>query len=126
MLKGSCQCGAIRIELTETPESPTACHCVQCRKQSGHYFASANVPKSAVRLTGGEHITWYQSSGKIRRGFCAKCGSWLFWEPLHRDWTSVALGAIDGPTGVRLERHIFVAEKGDYYTLGDGLPQNES
>jgi hypothetical protein len=126
MLKGSCQCGAIRIELTETPESPTACHCVQCRKQSGHYFASANVPKSAVRLTGGGHITWYQSSEKIRRGFCAKCGSWLFWEPLHRDWTSVALGAIDGPTGVRLERHIFVAEKGDYYTLGDGLPQNES
>jgi hypothetical protein len=31
-----------------------------------------------------------------------------------------------GPTGVRRERHIFVAEKGDYYTLGDGLPQNES
>ena len=126
MLKGSCQCGAIRIELTEPLESPTACHCVQCRKQSGHYFASANVPKSAVRLTGGEHLTWYQSSEKIRRGFCAKCGSWLFWEPLHQDWTSVALGAIDGPTGVRLERHIFVAEKGDYYTLGDGLPQNES
>jgi len=126
MLKGSCQCGAIGIELTEKPVSPTACHCVQCRKQSGHYFASANVPKSAVRLTGGEHLTWYQSSEKIRRGFCAKCGSWLFWEPLHQDWTSVALGAIDGPTGVRLERHIFVAEKGDYYTLGDGLPQNES
>jgi hypothetical protein len=125
MLKGSCQCGAIRIELTEKPVSPTACHCVQCRKQSGHYFASANVPKSAVRLTGGEHLTWYQSSEKIRRGFCAKCGSWLFWEPLHQDWTSVALGAIDGPTGVRLERHIFVAEKGDYYTLGDGLPQSE-
>jgi len=24
-----------------------------------------------------------------------------------------------------LERHIFVAEKGDYYVLADGLPQNE-
>jgi hypothetical protein len=125
MLEGSCQCGAIRFQLAATPEAPTACHCAQCRKQSGHYFASANVPKSAVRLTGGEHITWLQSSEKIRRGFCARCGSWLFWEPLHRDWTSVALGAIDGPTGVQLERHIFVAEKGDYYTLGDGLPQIE-
>jgi hypothetical protein len=125
MLEGSCQCGAIRFQLAATPEAPTACHCVQCRKQSGHYFASANVPKSAVRLTGSEHITWFQSSEKIRRGFCARCGSWLFWEPLHRDWTSVALGAIDGPTGIQLERHIFVAEKGDYYTLGDGLPQIE-
>jgi hypothetical protein len=125
MLKGSCQCGAVRIELTQAPVSATACHCVQCRKQSGHYFASANVPKPAVRVTGGEHITWYTSSDKVRRGFCARCGSWLFWEPLQRDWTSIALGAIDGPTRVQLERHIFVAEKGDYYTLADGLPQNE-
>ena len=36
----------------------------------------------------------------------------------------VALGAIDGPTGLALERHIFVADKGDYYRIGDGLPQN--
>jgi hypothetical protein len=125
MLKGSCQCGAVRFELSQTPTSATACHCVQCRKQSGHFFASANVPKDAVRLDGGEHITWYQSSEKIRRGFCSRCGSWLFWEPVHRDWTSVALGSIDGASGVQLQRHIFMAEKGDYYTLGDGLPQNE-
>ena len=44
---------------------------------------------------------------------------------LARDWTSIALGAFDGPTGLQLERHIFVAEKGDYYALADGLPQNE-
>jgi hypothetical protein len=36
----------------------------------------------------------------------------------------VALGALDGATGVQLERHIFVAEKGDYYDIADGLPQN--
>jgi len=124
MLKGSCQCGAVRFELSEVPYSPTACHCVQCRKQSGHYFASANVAKSAVALSGAEHITWYASSEKIRRGFCARCGSWLFWEPLHRDWTSVSLGVIDGATGLQLERHIHVAEKGDYYELTDGLPQH--
>ena len=45
--------------------------------------------------------------------------------PLQHDWTSVALGAIDGPTGLALERHIFVADKGEYYEIGDGLPQNE-
>lgn len=125
MLSGSCQCQSVRFRITEPLASPTACHCVQCRKQSGHYFASANVAKSAVVLSGGEHITWYSASARVRRGFCSRCGSWLFWEPLQRDWTSVALGAIDGPTGVQLERHIFVAEKGDYYTLADGLPQND-
>jgi len=70
-LTGSCQCGAVRFTLAQRPTDPTACHCVQCRKQSGHFFASANVAKSA------------------------------------------------------LERHIFVAEKGDYYRIADGLPQRQ-
>jgi hypothetical protein len=125
MLKGSCLCGSIRFELSENPGAPTACHCVQCRKQSGHYFASVNVSKAAVTIVGAENLSWYASSAKVRRGFCAKCGSWLFWEPLARDWTSIAAGAFDGPTQLQLERHIFVAEKGDYYRIVDGLPQNE-
>lgn len=125
MLTGSCQCGAVRFELHAPLTDATACHCVQCRKQSGHFFASANVAKAAVNITGTDALTWYASSEKVRRGFCSRCGSWLFWEPIHRDWTSVALGAVDGATGVQLQRHIFVAEKGDYYQLADGLPQNE-
>jgi hypothetical protein len=34
------------------------------------------------------------------------------------------MGALDTPTGTRLAIHIFVAEKGDYYDIADGLPQN--
>ncbi|MFY8044173.1 MAG: GFA family protein [Rhodoferax sp.] len=125
-LQGSCNCGAVKFTLAQTPTDASACHCTQCRKQSGHYFASANLPKEAVALTGGENLTWYQASEKVRRGFCSKCGAWLFWEPLFRDWTSVALGSLDGATGLNLERHIFVAHKGDYYSICDGLPQNEN
>lgn len=123
MLSGSCQCGSVRFEVSAPLHDATACHCTQCRKQSGHYFASANVSKSAVRNLADETLTWYQASPRVRRGFCSRCGSWLFWEPLARDWTSIALGCIDGPTGVVLERHIFVGEMGDYYTISDGLPQ---
>ena len=36
---------------------------------------------------------------------------------------SFALGAIDGPTGLTLEKHIFTDTKGDYYQIADGLPQ---
>ena len=124
MLTGSCLCGNVRFEVTAPLREATACHCVQCRKQSGHYFASANVDKAAIRFISDETLTWFQSSPRIRRGFCSRCGSWLFWEPLAQDWTSIALGTVDGPTGLQLERHIFVAEKGDYYALADGLPQN--
>ena len=33
------------------------------------------------------------------------------------------MGAFDSPTGTCTELHVFVAEKGDYYTLDDGLPK---
>lgn len=40
MLKGSCLCGSIRFTVSQPFESPTACHCEQCRKQSGHIFVA--------------------------------------------------------------------------------------
>lgn len=122
--QGSCLCGAVRFTVEGDLGHSDGCHCTQCRKASGHFFASANVPRSALTVTGEEHIRWYQSSAKVRRGFCGRCGSPLFWDPLERDWTGIALGAFDSPTGIRLEKHIFVAEKGDYYDIADGLPQN--
>ncbi len=124
MHKGSCLCGSVRFTVSGELAAPDACHCVQCRKQSGHYFASTNVKRDRLEITGEENLAWFQSSAKVRRGFCSKCGSFLFWDPPERDWTSIAMGAFDGPTEVHLERHIFVAEKGDYYEIADGLPQN--
>ena len=38
---------------------------------------------------------------------------------------SFSLGVIDGPTGFELQKHIFVADKGDYYKIADNLPQRE-
>lgn len=125
MHKGSCLCGAVRFEITGNLPQPTACHCKACRKHSGHYEASVDVPRDMLRITGADHVRWYQSSQKVRRGFCGTCGSTLFWDPVFRDWTAVAMGAFDTPTQTTLARHIFVADKGDYYDIADGLPQNQ-
>lgn len=121
---GSCLCGAVRFTVAGELKAPDACHCVQCRKSSGHYGVSTDVPKSALKVEGSECITWYRSSAKVRRGFCAVCGSPLFFDPPERDWIGVHMGAFDGATGTHTELHIFVAEKGDYYTIDDGLPQH--
>jgi hypothetical protein len=103
---------------------PDACHCTRCRKQSGHFFASTDVPRERVTIHGADRLTWYRSSEKVRRGFCSGCGSALFFDPLHRDWIGIAMGAFDGATQTHLHMHIFVSEKGDYYEIADGLPQN--
>jgi hypothetical protein len=124
MTKGACLCGAVSFEVTEALPPPVACHCSQCRRQSGHYWASTDVPRSAVTIHGAENVTWFRSSEKVRRGFCATCGSFLFWDATHKDTISIAMGALAPPTGARLARHIYVADKGDYYDIADGLPQN--
>ncbi len=124
MHRGSCNCGAVTFEVSCELHAPDACHCRQCRKQSGHYFASTDVPRTALTVRGEEALTWYQSSERVRRGFCSHCGSALFWDPLQRDIIGIAMGAFDTPTRTRLAIHIFVAEKGDYYEITDDLPQN--
>jgi hypothetical protein len=125
MHKGSCLCGAVNFEITGELHPPDACHCSMCRKQSGHYWASTDIPRAALTIHGAEHVTWFRSSAKVRRGFCSTCGSFLFWDPIERDSIAVAMGAFDEPTGIRLGMHIHVAGKGDYYEIADGLPQKE-
>ncbi|MFV8754058.1 GFA family protein [Nannocystaceae bacterium ST9] len=122
---GACLCGAVSFEVAGPLHPPDACHCSQCRKHSGHYWASTDVPRSALTIHGGDNVTWFRSSEKVQRGFCSTCGSSLFWDPIQRDTIAIAMGAFDRPTETHLRIHIFVADKGDYYDIADGLPQNE-
>lgn len=124
MHQGSCLCGAVRFEVAGALHPPDACHCRNCRKQSGHYWASTDVPRAALTLKADHGLRWFSSSERVRRGFCSVCGSSLFWDPIGREKIAVAMGAFDPPTGTRLALHIFTAEKGDYYEIADGLPQN--
>ncbi len=123
MVRGSCLCGAVAFEVEGDLPAPNACHCGQCRKQSGHYWASSDVPEDRLTLTRDEGLSWFRSSENVRRGFCRLCGSFLFWDPATQPVIAVAMGAIEAPTGITLRKHIFTADKGDYYDIADGLPQ---
>ena len=124
-VRGSCLCGAVHYTIDGSLWDAHACHCTQCRKQSGHFIACATASREAVTIQGEEAITWFEATPSIGRGFCAKCGSHLFWYQDGSDTISVNLGSIDGNTDVKLECHIFVADKGDYYGITDGLPEFE-
>lgn len=122
---GACLCGAVAFTVAGPLPAPDACHCRMCARHSGHVFASTDVLRAALTISGSEHVTWYQSSEKVRRGFCSRCGSSLFFDPpADRGWIAVAMGAFDGPTGTRLAKHIFVADKGDYYEIAADAPHN--
>ncbi|MBS0125137.1 GFA family protein [Aestuariicoccus sp. KMU-90] len=120
-MRGSCACGQVRFTVSATPTGASVCHCGQCRKMSGFAWSSAQVAQAALTIDGP--VRWITLSERANRGICPGCGAFLFWQGQGEDAVSIALGAIDGPTGVTLQKHIFTADKGDYYAITDGVPQ---
>lgn len=129
---GRCLCGAAAFSTGPTKNQADVCHCKQCRRWSGHQFASINVALNSLSFERGEdRIKWYRASDYARRGFCGDCGSSLFWHADrldgHKDRIAVAAGSLDEPTGLKTVEHIFVADRGDYYELpDDGAERKES
>jgi hypothetical protein len=120
---GSCLCGEVKFRVDGPLREVVFCHCGQCRKQTGLYYASTNAADKDLTITGAENITWYQSSDEGRRGFCKHCGSALFWKYVGQDYISIQAGSLDKPTELTLGYHIFCADKGDFYAINDDLPQ---
>lgn len=120
---GGCACGGVRYRVAGELRPVEACHCETCRRTSGHYVAATACDRGALVLESAETLTWWNSSPGHRRGFCRRCGGNLFWDEEGDPTISIWAGTLDLPTGIRLSRHIFTAEKGDYYDLTDGLPQ---
>ena len=125
-LKGGCLCGAVRFTAEPDDGGIVACHCGMCRRCSGHVWAETGV--TALEIEDSRALRWYRSSAIGERGFCAECGSSLFWRGVKdgqavEDDIEVSAGALDAPTGLRLSCHARVDFKGDYYAIADGVPQ---
>ena len=120
---GGCACGAVRYRASGDLRPVVACHCSQCRKAFTNYGAFTAVARDGLAVDGEAALAWYESSPGVRRGFCKRCGSALFWDRMAGDYVSIAAGTLDQPSGLRQVRHIYVADKADFYELGDGLEQ---
>ena len=79
ILTGGCQCGAVRFAVETPLGRASICHCRMCQKATGGVFG-AYVSGASLRWTRGEPAH-FQSSNKVRRGFCAACGT-----PLTFEW----------------------------------------
>ncbi|MDA7840149.1 GFA family protein [Luminiphilus sp.] len=125
--KGSCECGDVTYTVTGPLRPTIACHCTQCRKISGHYWAATQVPNTHFTINKNNGLKWFRSSEWARRGFCSGCGSSLFWQMDSEDATFIGSGTFDDLSfdATTVDKHICVADKGVYYSLNDGLPQFE-
>ena len=120
---GQCLCGGVKYTVRGPLRGILACHCSQCRRTSGHHVAATSAPSADITFVSSATLTWYGSSADAERGFCNVCGGNLFWRQLDGDATSIMAGTLDVPTGLSIEKHIFVADKSDYYALNDDVPK---
>ncbi|HKY95116.1 MAG TPA: GFA family protein [Kiloniellales bacterium] len=123
--RGGCLCGAVRYEVKGPLRQALVCHCRMCQQTHGVPAAYSAAAHTDFRLVETRGLKWYRSSKLARRGFCGDCGASLFWERLGAPTISIACGSLEPPSGVRIVGHIFMANKGDYYEITDGLPQRE-
>ena len=129
MLKGSCQCGAVRYEAPGPVLGVDHCHCSMCRKLHGALFASfGTVDRDSLTITGEEQLREFRSSEMVHRRFCGLCGGQVFaLDPARPDRIALCLGSLDAGEmpnhDPAVERHIFWDSKVAWHDPADGAPR---
>ncbi len=121
--KGGCLCGEVQYEISAPLKDAHACYCQQCVKTTGSFFISTIVNPQDFKWTKDKGLAWYQSSDWARRGFCKSCGSVLCYHSEKYAVLALTVGSLEQPTHLKINRHMFVASKPDYYEILDNAPQ---
>ena len=122
MLKGECNCGAVRFE-TLLPDvlEVEDCNCSMCARTG---FLHIIVPASRFRLLQGQdHIRSYSfNTGTAKHLFCDVCGVKSFYVPRSNpDGYSVNLRCLDDPKAFAEIRIVNFDGKGDWDNQAQAL-----
>jgi len=120
---GGCQCGQVRYEITEEPQSVYTCHCLDCQRLTSSAFSlGIVVPEKGFRLMGLEarQLQRTADSGRVNiRLVCPECGSWVCGMP--RDGlVRVRGGTLDDTSWLRPTRHTWTRRKQPWVKLPEG------
>ena len=118
---GGCQCGAVRFRVEGELGRASLCHCRMCQKAFGALYG----PYVSARA---EQVTWtrgapkyFQSSNKVRRGFCGECGTQLTFDAGAAGF-DLTIGAFDDPSDIRPALQIGLEAKLPWVDDLGGLP----
>lgn len=96
-VSGGCQCGAVRYHASEMLDNSHLCHCRMCQKAVGNIFAAlVAAPDDKLVWTRGTPAV-FKSSDHAERGFCANCGTPLFYNSLDTGRINLTIGSLDNP-----------------------------
>ena len=113
-VKGSCLCGAVQVTVKTLSHSIGACHCGMCRKWAGGPWLGVDCGTD-VFFESTEFVAIYNSSDWAERGFCAKCGSNLFYRVKKTGQTFMPAGLFDNTDVLIFDHQIFIDKKPAYF-----------
>ena len=121
---GKCLCGAVTVRATPEPHV-SACHCTMCRRWGGSAYMVVDCG-TEVAFEGGP-ITRFRSSDWAERGFCATCGTHLFYYLVPRGSYFMPAGLFDEQAGLSFVSEIYIDRKPDWYAFaGERTRQTEA
>ncbi|MGS2718442.1 GFA family protein [Eionea flava] len=113
-----CLCGAVELEIELANTEIAACHCSMCRKWSGGPMLA--IDSGELKSISNEAlITRYPSSEWAERGFCAQCGTHLFYFLKPANQYHFPIGLLGEDLQYTLSHQIFIDEKPEYYSFSN-------
>ncbi len=115
-LRGECQCGQVKYQLTAPEFVAYICHCRACQKLSSSAFSICmQVPAEALNITQGNaasRVRVADSGNELTSWFCTACGSALFAQNSARPRIrTLYAGTLDNPDMVPVSAHIWIKRK---------------
>lgn len=122
-LRGGCQCGAIRYEITKQPMTLYCCHCTSCQQQSSSAFGmSMLVERDGFRyLKGAPTAFEIETNSKTAKMglFCNECGTRIAHDTKGKPALSLKASTLDARAKLRPVGHIWVRSAQDWVTFRD-------
>ncbi|MGL1891636.1 MAG: GFA family protein [Spirochaetaceae bacterium] len=129
MIKASCLCNKVKVEINGDFVIMTNCHCSKCRKFTGSAFGTlALCKKEDFKIVSGkEFISNYEMSDDFTRTFCKCCGSPLPVEGhvAFQGLVAIPAGILDDDPKIKPSKHLFVGSKAPGWDIHDDIENNE-
>ena len=116
--QGRCHCGAVQLTLPrERAFGVVACHCDDCQRLHGNFFAMLAAERDAVTVDGAEALLHYASSEGVTRSFCRHCGSRIAKDAQGSPRLLLSMGLFGRETGLAIRRQVWADSHPDWYDL---------
>lgn len=127
VVKGSCQCGAVKYTASGRPKIVVACHCLECQKLStGPFSVTAIYDAKSISFQGrmGEWSRVADSGNCNVAKFCLSCGNRICqYNPDQMEIVKLKLKPVDRELAAFFEPsvHIWTSQKVPWYVIPEGV-----